>query len=425
LPTGEVQIPDNIRGLKCVLCGREYSAAEVRYACPTCGRKGILEVIYDFEAVSKRLSKAQLAVNREMSIWRYTGLLPLVEAVPRPGLAVGWTPLYPVYRLGDKLGLTNLYIKDDGRNPTGSLKDRASAVTIVKALELGCEEVTCASTGNAGSSWAASATSTGLKSYIFVPERAPRAKVAQLLVFGATVFAVRGTYDQAYDLCLQATEHFGWYNRNTAYNPYTIEGKKTVALEIAEQLNWEVPDRVIVPVGDGCIVSGVWKGFRDLLSLGFIDRLPQLIAVQAEGSQAIKLALDSGGPIKPVAASTLADSISVCLPANGEMAVRDIRASGGFAVSVSDQEILEAMCLLGENMAIFAEPAAAASVAALRQLAQQGKLERDETIVALVTGSGLKDIDAAISAVDPPQVISPNLEEVIKSLAARDVPSRP
>ncbi|MCL4458912.1 MAG: threonine synthase [Chloroflexi bacterium] len=409
--------PRNVRHLKCVLCGREFSPTETLYTCLACGPAGILEVIYDYPYIAQRFTKEMLAKNAERSLWRYAPLLPISDTERFPPLQVGWTPLYPVQRLRRQLGLEELYVKDDGRNPTASLKDRASAVGIVKALELGAKEVTGASTGNAASSWAGASASLGLKSYIFVPEKAPKAKIAQLLVYGAKVFAVRGTYDQAFDLCIEATERFGWYNRNTAYNPYLVEGKKTVALEICEQLHWEVPDKVFVPVGDGCIISGVWKGFYDLQQLGFINRLPQLVACQAEGSQAIKLALESDGTIRPVEANTLADSISVSLPRNGVMAVRDVRRSAGFAVSVTDEEILAAITTLARSTGVFAEPAAAASLAALQKLLAQGRIDPKERIVLLATGNGLKDIESALKAVGSPMSIEPRLDDVEKALS--------
>lgn len=402
--------------LQCTLCGSRYSEGEVLYTCPQCGPQGILEVLYDYESIVQRFNREVLGRSQEYTLWRYIDLLPVQDAEKIPPLQVGWTPLYASQRLGQQLGMARLYIKDDGRNPTASLKDRASAVGMVKALELGRTEVTCASTGNAASSWAGFAAAVGLKSYIFVPERAPRAKIAQLLVFGAGVFAVRGSYDQAFDLCIEASQRFGWYNRNTAYNPYLLEGKKTVAFEIGEQLGWEVPDKVLIPVGDGCIISGVWKGFSELHRLGLVKGLPQLVAVQAEGSQVIKAALESDGKVRPVPASTIADSIAVAQPRNGLMAIRDIRASGGFAVAVSDDEILSAIKELASVAGVFAEPAAAASFAGLKRLLREDRIDKEERVVLLVTGSGLKDVESAMRAGGEPFSIEPRLEEVERAL---------
>ena len=401
----------HILGLKCMLCGAEYAANEVEYVCPKHGNEGILDVIYDYNAIRRHMSKEKLADNHDYSIWRYADLLPIVNRQWIPNLQVGWTPLYAVPRLRAQMGLAHLYIKDDGRNPTASFKDRASAVGIVKARERGKDIMTAASTGNAASSLAGLAASVGLTTYIFVPERAPQAKVAQLLIFGANVIMVRGTYDQAFDLCLQASARYGWYSRNTAYNPYLSEGKKTAALEICEQLGWQPPDKVFVAVGDGCIIGGLWKGFKDLYALGFIERLPQLIGVQAEGSAVLVKAWQEGTEtITPIVPNTLADSISVGVPRDAIKALRAVRESGGQFVAVSDEEILEAMRVLGRNAGIFAEPAGATGFAGLRKLLQQGQINPAERIVVLVTGNGLKDVQSAIQAVGKPYVIEPTME---------------
>lgn len=258
--------------------------------------------------------------------------------------------------------------------------------------------VACASTGNAASSLAVQAASVGLPCYIFVPHNAPRAKIIQLLMCGATVFAVQGSYDDAFDLCIEACNTFGWYNRNTGYNPYLVEGKKTVSLEIAEQLNWQAPDSVIVPTGDGCIISGVYRGFEDLYRLGMIDHMPRLIAVQAAGSPAIVRALEGDGVVRLCEAHTVADGISVGLPRNGAMAVRNIRASNGFGLTVSDEQILAAEKALATRTGIFAEPSGAAAYAGLLRLLDEGKLSTDERVVLLITGSGLKSVDAVANA---------------------------
>jgi threonine synthase len=308
------------------------------------------------------------------------------------------------------MDLPYLYLKDDGRNPTASFKDRASAIGVVKALELGYETITCASTGNAASSLAGLAASVGLRSVIFVPQRAPQAKIAQLLIFGARVILVQGTYDQAFDLCLEAAKEYPWYSRNTAYNPYLSEGKKTAALELCEQLDWQAPDRIFVSVGDGCIIGGIWKGLKDLVALGFIDRLPQLVGVQAEGAAPLVRAWEEGSEeIVPLVPHTLADSISVGQPRDRVKALRAVRETGGRYVAVSDDEILEAMRLLGREAAIFAEPAGAAGFAGLHKLVLQGEIDPEERIVVLVTGNGLKDVDSAIRATGQPELIEPNM----------------
>jgi len=402
----------NVKFLKCVLCGREYLPEEVEYTCPECGPAGILEVLYDYEKTKRGFFREKLVEDRNYSMWRYRPLLPVNNNSPLPPLHVGWTPLYPAERLRKKLNLKNLFIKDDGRNPTASLKDRASAVGIVKAMEKGAREVTCASTGNAASSWAGLAASVGLKAYIFVPETAPQGKLAQLLIFGAIIFLVKGSYDQAFDLCIEASGHFGWYNRNTAYNPYLVEGKKTVALEIAEQLGWEPPDSIFVSVGDGCILSGVFKGFFDLLSLGWIERMPRVFGVQAEGAAPLFKAWKERRPLEPMEPKTIADSISVGIPRNGVMALRDLYRWNGMMISVSDEEILEAMRILGRETGVFGEPAGAASLAGLIRAQKDGLIGENEKVVVIITGNGLKDVSAALQAVRMPEPIEPTLESV-------------
>lgn len=386
-------IPANhIHHLQCVLCGTNYHPAGVQYTCPACGPLGVLAVHYDYEQIAPHISRAHLAADHNYTFWRYRALLPISYShKDAPPLEIGYTPLYAVKRLRDYLAMPNLWLKDDTRNPSASLKDRASIIAVMLAEG---RTVACASTGNAASSLAVQAASFGLPCYIFVPQNAPRAKIVQLLMCGAIVFSVAGSYDDAFDLCIEACNTFGWYNRNTGYNPYLVEGKKTVGLEIAEQLGWQVPDTVLVPTGDGCIISGVYRGFEDLYRLGMIDRLPRLIAVQSEGSPAIVRALEGDGIVRPHPANTVADGISVGLPRNGAMAVRHVRQSGGFGITISDAEILSAEKELAMRTGVFAEPSGAASYAGLLRLLADGKLAKNEHVVMLITGSGLKNIDA-------------------------------
>jgi len=387
---------DHIRHLQCVLCGARYDPSKIEYTCPVCGPLGVLEVHYDYDRVAQRISRDTLMNDHDSTFLRYRALLPVsYSLIGIPALAIGGTPLYPVKRLRSHLGMGNLWLKDDSRNPSASLKDRASIIAVMLADG---RTLACASTGNAASSLAVQAASVGLPCYIFVPYNSPRAKIVQLLMCGATVFAVQGSYDDAFDLCIEACNTFGWYNRNTGYNPYLVEGKKTVGLEIAEQLQWQVPDSVLVPTGDGCIISGVYRGFEDFYRLGMIDRIPRMIAVQAEGSPAIVRALEGDGIVRPYPAQTVADGISVSLPRNGAMAVKVIRESGGFGITVSDQEILAAEKELAKLTGVFAEPSGAASYAGLVRLLRDGRIERDERTVLLVTGSGLKSIDAVVGS---------------------------
>jgi threonine synthase len=409
----------NVLGLRCVLCGAEYSREEVDYVCPKHGNEGILDVVYDYAAIKRRLSRSYLQRCHDYSMWRYSELLPIGERGLIPPLQVGWTPLYQAPRLRAQLELPHLYIKDDGRNPSASFKDRASAVGIVTARELGRSIMTAASTGNAAASLACLAASVGLTTYIFVPERAPQAKLAQLLVFGANVIMIRGTYDQAFDLCLQASAEYGWYSRNTAYNPYLSEGKKTAALEICEQLNWQPPDKIFVAVGEGCIIGGLWKGLCDLRALGFIERVPQLVGVQAEGSAVLAKAWQEGTEcVTPIVPQTIADSISVGIPRDAIKALRAVRQSKGQFVTVSDAEILEAMRVLSRGAGVFGEPAGVTGFAGLRKLLALGQIRPEEHLVVLVTGNGLKDVQTAIQAVGKPHLIEPGMD-ALRTLMAQ------
>ncbi len=409
---------DHVLGLSCVNCGREFEASGIIYHCDICGSRGVLDVIYDYRLIRTRLSRAKLADNRDRSMWRYMPVLPLgpgAMAGIQP-LLTGFTPLYNAGRLAAELGLGRLFIKDDSRNPTGSLKDRASAVAVAKAVELGQEAVCAASTGNAASSLAGFAASAGIPAFIFVPKTAPEAKLAQLLVFGARVFAVDGTYDEAFELCLEAAREFGWYNRSCAINPFLVEGKKTLAFEICEQMDWEVPDVVIMSVGDGCSIAAAWKGFKEAHTLGLIDRLPRMVGVQAAGANPLTRAFaEETLEFTYRRPHTVADSISVGIPRNGIRALRSVRESGGFFVDVEDHEILSAMTRLARSTGIFAEPAGATSFAGLNRLMVSGSLPAGGTIALTVTGSGLKDVAGAMAAAPQATQIEPSL------LAVREI----
>lgn len=409
-------------GYRCSLCGTTFAPDFAGYICPAHGDLGNLDVVLDYAALGAAVTPR--ALPAELSLWRYLPLLPVGDPgyLGTPLRAAGWTPLYRAERLGAALGLSRLWLKDDGRNPTASFKDRASAVVVARARELAAGVVVTASTGNAGAALAGMAAAVGQPAVIFAPETAPPAKVAQLLIFGARVLLVRGNYDQAFDLSLAAAREFGWYVRNTGYNAFTVEGKKTVAYEICEQLTaavgapgpgWAAPEAVFVSVGDGNILSGIYKGFADLAALGWIDRLPRLFGVQAAGSAACANAWAAGvDTITPVAADTLADSIAVDLPRDGVRAVRAVRATGGAFVTVSDEAIVAAIATLGRDSAVFAEPAGAAAYAGLAQAVQQGLVRSDETVVVVNTGSGLKDVKAARLAAGQPKVIDLSLAAV-------------
>jgi len=410
-----------ITGLHCVTCGSVYGPDQVEYTCPSCGpRLGTLEVRYDYEQLSKTLTRDVFAESGHESMWRYMPLLPIESEEFIQPLRVGWTPLYQFPDLARELNLSALYVKDDGQNPTASYKDRASSIVVIKAQEKSKPVVTCASTGNAASSLAGFAASTSLETVIFVPKTAPEAKVAQLLVYGARVFLVNGSYDVAYDLAAEAAEAFGWYNRSAAVNPYLVEGKKTGAIELAEQMNWQPPDVVFVGVGDGSVISGVCKGFAELHTMGWIDKVPQVIGVQAETSAPIAKAFAAydGQDVwfEDIEAHTVADSICVGKPRDVVKAVKFVSANGGRYVTVSDDEILDAIITLARRTGVFGEPAGAAAYAGLLASVKAGELEGKSAAV-LITGNGLKDVSSARKVVGAPTVIEPSLKAVEEHLA--------
>ncbi len=387
----------------CLICNKIFEKGKFDYVCPDHGNEGILDIRYDYDAVKKDFTKEKLAANKDLSIWRYKPLLPVDETSRVPNLSVGNTPLLKLDVLADQLGVNRLYLKDDGRLPTASFKDRASAIAVVKAREAKARVVTTASTGNAAAALSGLCASMGQKNVIFVPASAPRAKIAQLLMFGSKVILVDGTYDDAFDLCLKAANEYGWYNRNTGYNPYMSEGKKTCAFEICEQLDWKAPDVIFVSVGDGCIIGGIHKGLKDLFKLGWIDKMPRLIGVQAEGSSYLYQAWKNNENIitKPgIKAQTIADSISAGLPRDRIKALDAVKATKGAFIMVSDEEIIRAIPDLAKKTGVFAEPAGAATWAGVKKAAQNGMLKSDESVVVINTGSGLKDINSAMKAVE-------------------------
>ncbi len=403
---------------KCVRCGKTYAAVPDLTTCE-CG--GILDIIYDYESIKARLTKEVLANRAERSMWRYRELLPIEEgAVPTP-LRVGWSPLYEEPRLAQQLGLGRLFVKDDGQNPTASLKDRASAMAVAKAREAGAKVIACSSTGNAASSLAGNAAAAGLSTYIFVPSRAPKGKVAQLMTFGATVISVQGSYEETFELSKQAIDKWGWYNRNAAINPYLSEGKKTVALEIMEQLDWQTPDYIAISVGDGCTIAGLWKGLKDLYAIGFIDRLPRLISAQAAGCCPLNRAIETDTPWEPMEENTLADSIAVGVPRNADKALMAIRESDGLTVNVTDQEIMAAQQLLGRTCGVFGEPAGVTGTAGVKKLCEAGKIGRDDTVVSVVTGNGLKDVANAIAACGDPITIPSDMNRLLAAFAEKGI----
>ena len=412
----------HMNGYRCIACAESQAFDFAGFLCPSCG--GNLEIMYDYAAIAKDVAAGFGFEDSRADLFRYAPLLPVKDTGAPFPLRVGGTPLYEATRLGELCGLRNLYLKDDTVNPSASTKDRAGAVALRRAIDIGANVVSVASTGNAGSSLACLSAALGLRAVVFVPEDAPTAKLTQALSFGATVYAVRGNYDDAFDLCLAASNEFGWLNRSTGYNPFTREGKKTCAYEIWESLGGRVPDRIVVPTGDGNLLSGIWKGWCDLRAVGLVDRVPKIDCAQSESSAAICLTVrrirDSGDSdpdwstvvVDEVRASTAADSISVDRPRDGLAAVKGIIQSGGETVTVADEEILAAIPEMARTTGIFAEPAAAAPWAAVKQMVRDNKIDVDELVVCIVSGSGLKDIANVQKTVGKPLLIDPTIDAI-------------
>lgn len=400
-----------VTGLRCVVCGQEAPAPESVGTCPRCADpSATLEVEFDLERVARTLTREALA-QRPRSHWRYAELLPIEPDEAAFRWPIGCTPLLDAPRLARWAGLERLRLKDDSRNPTASFKDRASSVGVLHALQRGATRIACASTGNAASSLAGFAAMAGLGATIFVPQTAPEPKLAQLLIYGADVRRVRGTYAQAYELCSAECEARGWYNRNCAINPYLVEGKKTCGLELAEETATRPADWVAVSVGDGCTIAGIGRGLEQMRRLGFIERLPRLLGVQAAGVHPLQAAFESGelpGPDSPATGgTTMADSIDVPLPRNWRKAVLRVRESQGTLLHVSDDEIGAALCALGALAGVFAEPAAATAVAGVRRAVLDGIIGPRDEVVAVITGSGLKDIRNALRVAGRPRDVDP------------------
>jgi threonine synthase len=403
---------------QCSDCGKLIPAGEIIYLCPDCSAKqqpdqpplGVLKVIYDYKTLSE-LS------FRELEEYNFLQLLPVNDRKSFPNLRVGQSPLYKIDSIDGQSVDFELYLKDDSQNPTFSFKDRASAVVSAFAKENGIDTIVAASTGNAGSSLAGICAAQGQKAVIFVPSTAPKAKLTQIMMYGATLVPVAGNYDKAFDLSIEATKRFGWYNRNTAYNPFTIEGKKTVSYELFSQLEEHIPDYIFVPVGDGVIISGVYKGFEDLLELGLIEKMPVIIAVQAARSSNL---VENIGKEEFVStpSNTIADSISVDIPRNFHMAAGYITKYHGQTVTVSDDDILRASSILAKNTGIFTEPAAAAAFAGFLTYKNRFLIPKASTNVVLLTGSGLKDLNAVQPLFEIPLPVSPDMhcvEEFLKT----------
>ena len=396
----------------CIDCAKEYVTDKVIYQCPTCAvqsvegefPKGYLKVIYDNDELKALSQKDHVSIY---DFFPYE--IPTPEVYP-----VGNTPLITPKRLNDKLGLKNVYCKMDAYLPSGSFKDRASQLIAAQAIAQNTKKIALASTGNAGAAMSCAGAAYGLDIILFVPETAPINKLMQSVLYGATVVPVKGTYDDAFLLSIEYTKNFGGINRNTAYNPMTIEGKKSISIELFEQLGRSIPDVVYVPVGDGCIISGVYKGFYDLLCAGLISKIPHIVCAQSEKSNAISQAFKTG-VFKSIEASTRADSISVDIPASGRMAVQYLKAYDGWCTEVSEQEILDAQMSLVHDSGIFVEPASSAAWAALVKDKEKliNKFGNDVKVCVLLTGLGFKDMAVFDGRVKLPQSIENSPQAVI------------
>ena len=408
---------DFVSGLRCRECGRTYPA-EALHVCDFCF--GPLEVTYDYERVAATMTRERIAAGPR-TIWRYADLLPVAD--PNPvDLGAGFTPLVRADRLAAELGLGELWIKDDTANPTGSFKDRVVSVALTKARQLGFKIAACASTGNLANSVAAHAARAGMNSVVLIPHDLERAKVTMTSVYGGRVFAVQGSYDDVNRLCAELTsEQPEWAFVNVNVRTYYAEGSKTLAFEVAEQLGWQAPDHVVVPIGSGSQLTKVAKGFQELWQVGLLDEEPsvRVSGAQAEGCSPVATAFAEGtDAIRPVKPHTIAKSLAIGNPADGWYALDTIRKSGGSCASVTDEEVLDGIRLLARTEGIFAETAGGVTIATLAKLAAQGVIRRDERVVAMITGHGLKTVEALADVVGPTATIAPTLDSFAEALAA-------
>ena len=408
-----------VKHYRCTLCDATYPPTEIN-TCSECGEKGILDIEYDYEAMKTMIHKPYFDSNHQYDMWRYAPMMSVETQHLYKSLRVGWTPLYEAQMTHKTLGLKKVYIKDEGVNPTGSLKDRASAVAVIKAITYGYDTISCSSTGNAASSLAGNAARMGLKTVIFVPKRAPSGKLRQLMMYGARVISVDGDYRDTYNLSKAAIDEFNWYNRNAAINPHLVEGKKTVALEIAEQLQFQPTDWVVVSVGDGCTIAGVYKGFYDLKMLGLIAKIPKLLGVQSAGCDPFVQAAKASRDLEEVEENTIADSIAVGLPRNPVKGLAAVKKSQGQWINVSDEHILASMKTLGKTEGIFGEPAGVTAYAGLEKAVKEGIITASETATIIVTGNGLKDPENAEKVTGKPVRLKPDLEALKKYLKQQE-----
>jgi threonine synthase len=391
--------------LECIECHKKYHQTEVIYTC-TCG--GLLDIVYDYSEI--HLTKKDL--TGPLSVWKYRALLPIsTEPV---SLQEGGTPLYRVDRIAKSVGLKDVYVKHEGMNPTGSFKDRGMTVGVTKALELGMKTVACASTGNTSASLAVYGARAGVPAVVLLPSgKVALGKLAQALMHGAKVLSIRGNFDDALKLVRDLCDREGFYLLNSV-NPYRLEGQKTIAFEIADQLGWQAPDRLVLPVGNAGNITAIYKGFKELKMLGLIDSIPKMTGIQAEGASPVVTAIkNNAAAITPEEhPETVATAIRIGNPVNSIKALIAIRESGGTAETVTDEEIIRAQHELASLEGIGVEPASASSLAGLRKLVEQGVIGTDEKVVCVTTGHLLKDSEHVLSVCPKPIEIDATIEAV-------------
>jgi len=402
--------------LECIACGQKYSPDEIIYSCKRCG--DLLEVKYDYKVLKERLRESDWR-SLPLSVWRYRPLMPVRDPSEIVSLNEGGTGLHKCKRLAKLLGVKRLYVKNEGENPTGSFKDRGMTVGVTKALEFNMKMVICASTGNTAASLAAYAAKAGLQCIVLIPSgKIAYGKLAQATVYGAKVVQIKGNFDQALKIVLELSEKHGEVYLLNSVNPFRIEGQKSLAYEICDQLNGEAPDKVIVPVGNAGNISAIWKGFSDFYKLSLIGGLPQMIGIQAEGAAPIAQAIKEGSnSIVPVGhPETVATAIRIGAPLSWKKAMRAIKESKGTAETVTDQEILEAQRMLARYEGLFVEPASASSIAGLKKLVKLGRVHKDDTTVCVATGHGLKDPDIVMQTCRKPIEIEAKIEPILEHL---------
>lgn len=396
----------------CINCGSKYAIDEIVYFCRKCG--DILEIKYEQGELSKALKRSGWR-NAPLSVWRYRDFMPINDPTKIVSLNEGGTGLHPCLRLAKHLGLRELYVKNEGENPTGSFKDRGMTVGVTKAVELGVKSVICASTGNTSASLAAYAAKAGIQCAVLIPTgKIAYGKLSQAMIYGAKVIQVRGNFDQALDIVLKLSEKHRTIYLLNSVNPFRIEGQKSLGYEICDQLNQQAPDRVIVPVGNAGNISAIWKGFKEFHELGLVKGLPKMTGIQAAGAAPIAQAIKTGSDtIVPVTApETVATAIRIGAPVSWKKALNAIRESKGTAETVTDEEILSAQKLLARVEGLFVEPASASSIAGLIKLVENGAIGKDERIVCVTTGHGLKDPDTAVKMSEKPVEVDAEMSAI-------------